>query len=76
MSKIKEEFPKTHFTQEPIPVGCQRQLNISLKNADSSFGIYTAAYGDQPIYIQGTGAGSALTPGGLVADIVKPGERI
>ena len=45
MSKLIEEFLTKHFAPEPIPVGCQRQLNI-------------------------------LTTGGLVADIVKPGERI
>ncbi|MCF4101982.1 aspartate kinase [Gillisia sp. M10.2A] len=48
----------------------------SLKNADASFEIYTSSYGDQPIVIQGAGAGGAVTARGVVADILKLSERL
>lgn len=48
----------------------------SLKNADSSFEIYTESYGDQPLVIQGAGAGSAVTARGLVADVLKLSEKL
>ncbi|WP_424493300.1 aspartate kinase [Salinimicrobium sp. GXAS 041] len=48
----------------------------SLRNADSSFEIYTESYGDQPLVIQGAGAGAAVTARGVVADVLRLSERL
>ena len=48
----------------------------SLKNADSSFEIYTESYGSQPLVIRGAGAGAAVTARGVVSDILKLSERL
>ena len=43
----------------------------SLKGADSIFEIYTESYGDQPIIIQGAGAGAKVTARGVFGDILR-----
>ncbi|WP_029035121.1 aspartate kinase [Salinimicrobium terrae] len=48
----------------------------SLKNADSSFEIFTESYGDQPVVIQGAGAGAAVTARGVVSDILQLADKI
>ena len=48
----------------------------SLKNADSSFEIYTDSYGHEPLVITGAGAGAGVTARGLVADVIKLAEKI
>lgn len=48
----------------------------SLKYADASFEIYTESYGEQPIVIQGAGAGAAVTARGVLSDILKLSERL
>ena len=42
-----------------------------LKGADSLFEIYAESYGDQPLVIQGAGAGKEVTARGIISDIVK-----
>lgn len=46
-----------------------------LKNADSLFEIYTDSYGNQPIIIQGAGAGSKVTARAVYSDLVRIGHR-
>lgn len=41
------------------------------KGADAIFEIYTKSYGDQPLVIQGAGAGKAVTARGVLGDILK-----
>jgi len=41
------------------------------KGADAVFEIYTKSYGDQPLVIQGAGAGREVTARGVLSDIVK-----
>ena len=41
------------------------------KGADAVFEIYTESYGDQPLVIQGAGAGKAVTARGVLGDILK-----
>lgn len=41
------------------------------KGADAVFEIYTESYGDQPLVIQGAGAGKAVTARGVLSDILK-----
>ena len=48
----------------------------ALKGADSLFEIYAESYGDQPIVIQGAGAGAAVTARGILGDVLKLAERI
>lgn len=43
----------------------------ALKGADSIFEIYTESYGDQPIIVQGAGAGAAVTARGVFGDILR-----
>jgi homoserine O-acetyltransferase len=43
----------------------------SLKGSDAIFEIYTASYGEQPIVIQGAGAGSKVTARGVFGDILR-----
>ncbi|MDO5609024.1 MAG: bifunctional aspartate kinase/homoserine dehydrogenase I [Capnocytophaga sp.] len=46
-----------------------------VKGADSIFEIYTESYGDNPIVIQGAGAGAAVTARGVFGDILRLAER-
>ncbi len=42
-----------------------------LKGSDSIFEIYTESYGDNPIIIQGAGAGASVTARGVFGDILR-----
>ncbi|UZO81011.1 bifunctional aspartate kinase/homoserine dehydrogenase I [Aquimarina sp. ERC-38] len=42
-----------------------------VKGSDSIFEIYTESYGDQPVIIQGAGAGAAVTARGVFGDILR-----
>ncbi|WP_075344318.1 bifunctional aspartate kinase/homoserine dehydrogenase I [Tenacibaculum agarivorans] len=42
-----------------------------LKGSDAIFEIYTESYGDQPIVIQGAGAGAEVTARGVFGDILR-----
>ncbi len=43
----------------------------SLKGSDAIFEIYTESYGEQPIVIQGAGAGASVTARGVLGDILR-----
>ena len=43
----------------------------SLKGSDAIFEIYTESYGEQPIVIQGAGAGANVTARGVFGDILR-----
>jgi len=43
----------------------------SLKGSDSIFEIYTKSYGENPLVIQGAGAGAAVTARGVFGDILR-----
>jgi len=47
----------------------------SLKGSDSIFEIYTESYGEQPIVIQGAGAGASVTARGVFGDILCLSEK-
>ena len=47
-----------------------------VKGSDSIFEIYTESYGDQPIVIQGAGAGAAVTARGIFGDILRLTEKL
>ena len=48
----------------------------NVSGSDSIFEIYTKGYGDNPIVIQGAGAGAAVTARGVYADLLRVGNRI
>lgn len=45
-----------------------------IKGADSIFEIYTESYGDQPLVIQGAGAGAKVTARGVFGDVLRISE--
>jgi len=47
-----------------------------IKGADNIFEIYTESYGDQPLVIQGAGAGATVTARGVVSDVLKVSQRL
>ncbi|MDR9457945.1 MAG: aspartate kinase [Salegentibacter sp.] len=47
-----------------------------IKGADNIFEIYTESYGEQPLVIQGAGAGAAVTARGVVCDVLKLSQRL
>ncbi len=48
----------------------------NVTGSDSIFEIYTKGYGDNPIVIQGAGAGAQVTARGVYADLLRVGSRI
>ncbi|MEW7277217.1 bifunctional aspartate kinase/homoserine dehydrogenase I [Aquimarina sp. 2201CG1-2-11] len=46
-----------------------------VKGSDSIFEIYTESYGDQPVVIQGAGAGAAVTARGVFGDILRLADK-
>lgn len=47
----------------------------ALRGSDSVFEIYTESYGDNPIVIQGAGAGAAVTARGVFGDILRISDK-
>ena len=47
-----------------------------IKGSDSIFEIYTEAYTEQPLVIQGAGAGAAVTARGVFGDILRLTEKL
>ncbi|MBL4707916.1 MAG: bifunctional aspartate kinase/homoserine dehydrogenase I, partial [Flavobacteriales bacterium] len=47
----------------------------NIKGADSIFEVYTQAYGEQPIVIQGAGAGGEVTARGVYSDLIRMGRK-
>ncbi|WP_298513724.1 bifunctional aspartate kinase/homoserine dehydrogenase I [uncultured Kordia sp.] len=47
-----------------------------IKGSDSIFEIYTEAYKEQPLVIQGAGAGAAVTARGVFGDILRLTEKL
>ena len=48
----------------------------NISGSDSIFEIYTAAYGDNPIVIQGAGAGAEVTARGVYSDLLRIGSKL
>lgn len=47
-----------------------------LKGSGSIFEIFTDSYGDEPLMIQGAGAGKEVTARGLLSDIIKVSNKL
>lgn len=58
-----KEFPASH----PF---------AGLQGSDNIIAFYTERYAAQPLIVQGAGAGAAVTAMGVMADVLKIGERI
>lgn len=61
---------KGELTVELVEVDELSSLG-QLKGADSIFEIYTESYGEQPLIVQGSGAGAAVTARGVFGDILR-----
>lgn len=48
----------------------------SIKSADSLIEMYSESYGEQPIVVQGAGAGAAVTARGVYSDLLRIGAQI
>ncbi len=48
----------------------------SLRGSDSMFEIYTESYGENPVVIQGAGAGAAVTARGVYTDLLRLSEAL
>jgi homoserine dehydrogenase len=46
-----------------------------VKGSDSIIEIYTESYGENPLVIQGAGAGAAVTARGVFGDILRIAEK-
>lgn len=47
-----------------------------LRGSDSMFEIYTESYGENPVVIQGAGAGAAVTARGVYTDLLRLSEAL
>ena len=47
-----------------------------ISGADSIIEIYTESYGENPIVIQGAGAGAAVTARGVFGDVLRIAEKL
>ena len=65
---------KGHLKAQLVAVNAQSALG-QVKGSDSIIEIYTESYGDQPIVIQGAGAGAAVTARGVFGDILRIVEK-
>ncbi|WP_306354009.1 aspartate kinase [Flavobacterium sp. '19STA2R22 D10 B1'] len=68
---VEKQKLEVKLVSEPLgsPLG-------QLKGADSLIAIFTDSYGDNPIVIQGAGAGKEVTARGVLTDILKVAEII
>ena len=46
-----------------------------LKGSDNIFEIYTESYGENPVIIQGAGAGASVTARGVFGDILRLADK-
>jgi len=47
-----------------------------ISGSDSIFEIYTESYGENPIVIQGAGAGATVTARGVFGDILRLSDKL
>jgi len=58
-------------------VATDKQTSLgNISGSDSIFEIYTEAYGDNPIVIQGAGAGAEVTARGVYSDLLRIGAKL
>ena len=82
--KLKNKLPKNHVLRYVGELDVEKQvLQVKLiseeknsvlgqlKGADSVFEIFTKSYGENPLVIQGAGAGKQVTARGVLSDVIK-----
>ena len=58
-------------------IATEKQTSLgNISGSDSIFEIYTEAYGDNPIVIQGAGAGAEVTARGVYSDLLRIGAKL
>jgi len=87
-SGLRSGLPKNNVFRFVGELEMGKSLKVSLVEADKStplgnisgsdsiFEIYTEAYGDNPIVIQGAGAGAEVTARGVYADLLRVGSKL
>lgn len=70
---MKEDGGHLSVQLETVP---KNSIIGQLKGSDSIFEIYTDSYGENPIVIQGAGAGAAVTARGVFGDILRLSEKL
>ncbi|WP_250434940.1 homoserine dehydrogenase family protein [Hanstruepera flava] len=71
------ELDVVNQTLEVKLVSEKKQSAIGqLRGADSIFEIFTESYGENPLVIQGAGAGKAVTARGLLSDVIKLSNQL
>ena len=87
--KLKQDIPKNKVLRYVGELDiARRSLEVKLisedknsvlgqlKGADSVFEVFTKSYGQNPLVIQGAGAGKEVTARGLLSDIVKLSKQL
>ncbi len=69
---LQQEKGNLDVTLASVPVNSSLG---QLKGADSLFEIYTESYGDNPIVIQGAGAGGSVTARGVFGDLLRIADK-
>ncbi len=68
-SRTGEMEVKLVKVSKDLPLG-------NIKGTDAIFEIYTEGYGDQPVIIQGAGAGADVTARGVYSDLLRVGTQL
>lgn len=78
-NKVLRFVGKVDFCKSSVSVGIQKYSSshpfASLKGADNVISVKTQRY-QQPLIIQGAGAGAEVTAAGTLADVIKIAERL
>ncbi|KAK2733217.1 hypothetical protein FQN57_002262 [Myotisia sp. PD_48] len=78
--KVVRYVGSVDVTGKKVSVGLQKFAKDSpiagLKGSDNIISFYTERYGEQPLIVQGAGAGGAVTAMGVTADLIKILERL
>ena len=69
----KEDGAILEVQLQPVP---KSSALGNLQGSDSLFEIYTESYGQNPIVIQGAGAGAKVTARGVFGDILRLSDKI
>lgn len=58
-------------------IATEKQTSLgNISGSDSIFEIYTEAYGENPVVIQGAGAGAEVTARGVYSDLLRIGSKL
>ena len=76
IGELSGDLTKTKGNLEVKLVSVPNDSSLGqIKGSDSIFEIYTESYGEQPLIIQGAGAGAKVTARGVFGDILRLTEK-